>query len=72
LIIVKKRTKPNVPSILAGGFGEKGIIVRIEMIKKYTFAALLNCKRRESGAHVKIVNLVVRTELFHFLLFFAN
>ena len=48
-----------------GFLGEKDMQVKTEMIRKYTFAALVNCPRRDSGAHESIVYLVVRT-LFYF------
>ena len=37
--------------------GENGMDVRIDMIRKYIFAALLNWKRRDNGAQVKMVYL---------------
>ena len=42
LNIVKISTIAKVPIMDVGDFGEKKKQVRIDMIKKYTFAALLN------------------------------
>ena len=61
--IVNTRTRVNVPIIEAGFFGLNGMMVRIVMNKKYTFAALLNWKRSESGAHESKVYFVVLTLL---------
>lgn len=40
--IVKIRTIAKVPIIDAGDLGENDMQVRIEMYRKYTFAALVN------------------------------
>ena len=58
---MKTRTSVNVPIIDAGFLGLNGMIVSMVMKRKYTFAALLNWNRSDSGAQVKIVYLVVRT-----------
>ena len=61
--MVNTRTRVNVPIIEAGFFGLNGMMVRIVMKRKYTFAALLNWKRSESGAQVSKVYFVVLTLL---------
>ena len=40
--MVKTRTRAKVPIIEAGFLGLNGMMVRIVMKRKYTFAALLN------------------------------
>ena len=62
---MKTSTIQKVPIMDVGFLGEKDMQVKTEMIRKYTFAALVNCPRRDSGAHESIVYLVVRT-LFYF------
>lgn len=61
--MVNTRTKVNVPIIEAGFFGLNGMMVKIVMKRKYTFAALLNWNKRESGAHDNKVYFVVLTLL---------
>ncbi len=63
LNIVKISTIAKVPIMDVGDFGEKKKQVRIDIIKKYTFAALLNWNSSDKGAHERKVYLVVLTEL---------
>lgn len=61
----------KVPIIDSGFLGLNSIVVRIEMIKKYTLAALLNWNNNDKGAQVSNVYLVVRT-LFEALRYWAG
>ena len=51
------RTNEKVPIIEGHDLGEKGMQVRIEMIKKYTFAALQNYINKLFGAQFNSVYL---------------
>lgn len=61
LSIVRNKTNANVAIIEAGDLGEKYWRVKIQIMRKYILAALLNWNRRLYGAQVKNVYLVVRT-----------
>lgn len=55
--MVKNNTAANVPIIDPGLFGEKLCAVSMVIIRKYIFAARVNWKSRDKGAHVSIVYL---------------
>jgi hypothetical protein len=57
--MVKIRTAAKVPTMEAGVFGEKVMKLRMEMMRKYTFAALRNCCNKLFGAQVSNVYLDV-------------
>jgi len=58
---VRNKTNAKVAIIEAGDFGEKYWRVRMQIMRKYMLAALLNWNRRLYGAQVKNVYFVVRT-----------
>jgi len=64
--MVKMMTMVKVPIMEAGVLGENWKQVSTEMAKKYTFAALVNWKSRESGAQESNVYFVVLIELLFF------
>jgi len=60
-------TIANVPIMLAGVFGLNEKHVNIDIARKYTFAARVNCISRLSGAHDSSVYLVVLIEFCVFI-----
>jgi hypothetical protein len=64
--MVKMMTMVKVPIMEAGVLGENWKHVSTEMARKYTLAALVNWKSRESGAQEISVYFVVLIELLFF------
>ena len=67
MIEVSASTKANVPIMERALFGEKGISVRIEIMRKYTLAIRRNCISKESGSQESSVYRVVRTRFVCFM-----
>ena len=65
--IVNIMTIANVPIMLAGVFGLNEKHVRIDIARKYTLAALVNCINRLSGAQESKVYFVVLIEFCVFI-----